>query len=179
MADMTSLSDGKNKYTVKDANAVHKDTAGKLTEDLNLGGHKIIEVSDPIENTDAANKQYVDEIKKYSEYTPEYAKGNVITDVLGIDTTGNFEPAYMKAGIIATEDASTLVSSPVTSGAFYAYREVFYLPNRAIVGNTQGKTIVRLTEAWPCSGRMWINSYNVDTKSWSSWCEHYSQRSAN
>ncbi len=113
------------------------------------------------------------------KYTPEYAKGNVIMDVLGIDTTGNFEPAYMKPGIIATEDASTLVSSPVTSGAFYAYREVFFLPNRAIIGNPQGKTIVRLTEAWPVPGRMWVNTYNIDMHSWSGWIEHYALRGTN
>lgn len=59
MADMKTLSDGKNTFNVVDPNALHL-TEGKLTEDLSLGNHKIVEVADPVADTDAANKKYVD-----------------------------------------------------------------------------------------------------------------------
>ena len=36
----------------------------------------------------------------------------------------------MKPSIIATEDASTLDGSPITSGAFYAFRKVYYLQKK-------------------------------------------------
>ena len=52
---------------------------------------------------------------------------------------------------------------------FYTYREVFFIPNQGIVGNTYGKTIIRLTEAYPVSGRIWTNVYNTDSNDWTGW----------
>ena len=106
---------------------------------------------------------------KLAEYTQNIAKNNIITDVLSVNIKGVFEQSYMFPGVIATENASTLKNSPVKSGAFYAYREVFFIPNQGIVGNTYGKTIVRLTEAYPVAGRIWTTVYNTDFSSWSSW----------
>ena len=109
---------------------------------------------------------------KLAEYTPNIAKNNIITDVLAISTSGLFEQSYMFPGVIATEDASSLKCSPINSNPFYAYREVFFVPNQGIVGNTYGKTIVRLTEAYPVAGRIWICAYNTDSGTWSSWMKH-------
>ncbi len=106
---------------------------------------------------------------KLAEYTQNIAKNNIITDVLSVNIKGVFEQSYMFPGVIATENASTLKNSPIKTGAFYAYREVFFIPNQGIVGNTYGKTIVRLTEAYPVAGRIWTTVYNTDFSSWSSW----------
>lgn len=113
-----------------------------------------------------------DDIANTQNYTPAVAKNNIISNVLLVDTKGTFNAPYMYSGVIATEDASKISGCPVTSGAFYAYREVFFLPNQGAVGNTQGKTIVRLTESYPISGRVWITSYNTDIQNWSPWQEH-------
>lgn len=59
MADMKTLSDGKNTFNVFDSNALHT-TDGKLTKDLSLGNHRIVEVADPVADTDVANKKYMD-----------------------------------------------------------------------------------------------------------------------
>lgn len=103
------------------------------------------------------------------QFIPEIAKNNIITNLLAINTNGVMNASYMYPGSVATEDASSLKSSPVKSGAFYAYREVFFIPNQGIVGNTYGKTIVRLTEAYPVVGRIWICAYNTDLEAWSDW----------
>lgn len=109
---------------------------------------------------------------KLAEYTQNIAKNNIITDVLSININGLFEQSYMFPGVIATEDASTLKNSPLKSDPFYAYREVFFIPNQGIVGNTYGKTIVRLTEAYPVPGRIWTNVYNTDFGTWTKWAVH-------
>lgn len=105
-------------------------------------------------------------IENIFKYTPEYAYKNIITNLWQVSASGNFSMSAMKAGVVATEDASTLQNSPVTSGAFYAYREVFFL-NSAVNGSS--KIIVRLTESWPTPGRIWTASYNADIPRWSGW----------
>lgn len=67
--------------------------------------------------------------------------------------------------IIATEDASTLNSSPVTSGAFYAYRITY--PMKSVGGHY--KVVVELHEAYPNAGRIWKTAYNPDYSSWDGW----------
>lgn len=103
------------------------------------------------------------------QFIPEIAKNNIITDLLNININGVMNEPYMYPGSVATEDASTLINSPMREGAFYAYREVFFIPNQGIVGNTYGKTIIRLTEAYPVSGRIWTNVYNTDSNDWTGW----------
>lgn len=102
-------------------------------------------------------------------FIPEIAKNNIITDLLSVNINGVMNESYMYPGSVATEDASTLANSPVKSGAFYAHREVLFIPNQGIVGNTYGKTIVRLTEAYPITGRIWTCSYNTDFSTWTGW----------
>ena len=103
------------------------------------------------------------------QFIPEIAKNNIITDLLNININGVMNEPYMYPGSVATEDASTLKNSPIKTGAFYTYREVFFIPNQGIVGNTYGKTIIRLTEAYPVSGRIWTNVYNTDFNDWTGW----------
>ena len=103
------------------------------------------------------------------QFIPEIAKNNIITNLLAINTNGVMNASYMYPGSVATEDASSLKGSPIKTGAFYAYREIFFIPNQGIVGNTYGKTIVRLTEAYPVVGRIWICAYNTDLEAWSDW----------
>ena len=60
---------------------------------------------------------------------------------------------------IMSEDASTLVNSPITSGKFYGVREAFVVSARHY--------IVRITEIYPLPGRIWLNIYNYND--WVGW----------
>lgn len=95
-----------------------------------------------------------------------FCKGSdrLLTDVLIIDFK-NPTGESNSYGVIATEDASKLLNSPVTDGAFYAYREVLTIKSAL----KDYKVIVRLTEAYPSPGRIWIKMYNPDTSNWSGW----------
>lgn len=95
-----------------------------------------------------------------------FCKGSdrLLTDVLIIDFK-NPTGESNSYGVIATEDASKLLNSPVTDGAFYAYREVLTIKS----ASKDYKVIVRLTEAYPSPGRIWIKMYNPDTSNWSGW----------
>lgn len=68
-----------------------------------------------------------------------------------------------------TEDASTLINSPVTSGAFYGYRKVYQV--HSSVANHY-KTIVEIHEAYPMRGRIWTSEHNPDS-GWSGWWHNY------
>lgn len=98
------------------------------------------------------------------KYLNNHASNNKITNLLSINPNGNYGSDYMKPGCIGTEDASQIANCPISQGAFYAWREVLFIPN----DNSRygGKHIVRLTEAYPLSGRIWIRSYNTDTSTW-------------
>ena len=95
-----------------------------------------------------------------------FCKGSdrLLTDVLIIDFK-NPTGESNSYGVISTEDASKLLNSPVTDGAFYAYREVLTIKS----ASKDYKVIVRLTEAYPSPGRIWIKMYNPDTSNWSGW----------
>ena len=95
-----------------------------------------------------------------------FCKGSdrLLTDVLLVDFK-NPTGESNSYGVIATEDASKLLNSPVTDGAFYAYREVLTIKS----ASKDYKVIVRLTEAYPSPGRIWIKMYNPDTSNWSGW----------
>lgn len=95
-----------------------------------------------------------------------FCKGSdrLLTDVLQIDFT-NPTGESNSYGVIATEDASKLLNSPVADGAFYAYREVLTIKS----ASKDYKVIVRLTEAYPSPGRTWIKAYNPDISDWSDW----------
>ena len=89
---------------------------------------------------------------------------NTITDALNINY-GDADGAVNMPSVIATEDASTLKNSPVTSGAFYAYREVFPIVNVS-GGSGKYKVFVVLHEAYPVAGRVWTRAFNPDDSSW-------------
>lgn len=95
-----------------------------------------------------------------------FCKGSdrLLTDVLLIDFT-NPTGESNSYGVIATEDASKLLNSPVTDGAFYAYREVLTIKSVP----KDYKVIVKLTEAYPSPGRTWIKAYNPNISDWSDW----------
>lgn len=95
-----------------------------------------------------------------------FCKGSdrLLTDVLQIDFT-NPTGESNSYGVIATEDASKLLNSPIADGAFYAYREVLTIKS----ASKDYKVIARLTEAYPSPGRVWIKAYNPDISDWSDW----------
>ena len=59
--------------------------------------------------------------------------------------------------VVRTDDASTLINSPVTSGPFYAYRKVYpvYTP-----WSHHSKIFVELKEIFPQKGRTWTQAYD-------------------
>lgn len=138
--DISGIGDG----TVTGAIAENKDAIEDVTQSLGLLSEGIQAVS-----------------KKQN-----FCKGSdrLLTDVLIIDFK-NPTGESNSYGVIATEDASKLLNSPVTDGAFYAYREVLTIKSAL----KDYKVIVRLTEAYPSPGRIWIKMYNPDTSNWSGW----------
>ena len=108
-------------------------------------------------------------LTEVEKFLPPKASQNTFSNLRIIDTSGSYNTDQMKTGCVATEDASELSDSPVTEGAFYAWRELFWIPNASKNGG--GKFIVRLTEAYPIAGRIWITAYNTDMSEWSQWAE--------
>ena len=96
-------------------------------------------------------------------FFPDSAMHNLVTDCLQINTVEDWTSnSGNRDSVIATEDVSTIVNSPISSGAFYAYREIRQV-GRA---GHNPKTIVTLKEAYPIGGREWSRAYNPDTGSW-------------
>lgn len=116
-----------------------------------------------------ALKELNSSLTEDEKFLPPKASQNTFSNPLRIDTSGSYNIYEMKPGCVATEDASELSGSPVTEGAFYAWRELFWIPNASKNGG--GKCIVRLTEAYPIPGRIWIAAYNTDISEWSQWAE--------
>lgn len=81
------------------------------------------------------------------------------TDLMLINFSG--DDPYSSNGnydnVVRTEDASTLINSPVTSGPFYAYRKVYpvYVP-----WSHHSKIFVELRETFPQKGRIWTQAYD-------------------
>lgn len=77
--------------------------------------------------------------------------------------TSNYDMSF------GTEDASTLIHSPVTSGPFYGYRKVYQVHSSTA---NHYKTIVEIHEAYPMRGRIWTSEYNPDV-GWAGWWHNY------
>ena len=103
---------------------------------------------------------YITVYSRKNSNLDQNAVNNLQTNCLWVDLNGDFNNSYMKPSIIATEDASTLDGSPITSGAFYAFRKVYYLGS---------KVVVELLESYPNPGRIWTSSYDKNQGSWGAW----------
>lgn len=102
-------------------------------------------------------------------YAPYYGANNQpYTDLRLINVNNSLGDANADWSF-GTEDASTLVNSPVTSGPFYGYRKVYQV--HSSVANHY-KTIVEIHEAYPCRGRIWTSEYNPDN-GWFGWWHNY------
>lgn len=81
------------------------------------------------------------------------------TDLLLINFSGDdpYNTSVNYDNVVRTEDASTLINSPVTSGPFYAYRKVYpvYTP-----WSHHSKVFVELKEVFPQKGRIWTQAYD-------------------
>lgn len=81
------------------------------------------------------------------------------TDLLLIQFPGDdpYSTSVNYDNVVRTEDASTLINSPVTSGPFYAYRKVYpvYTP-----WSHHSKVFVELKEVFPQKGRIWTQAYD-------------------
>lgn len=102
-------------------------------------------------------------------YAPYYgANTQPYTDLRMIDSNSPFGDANSDWSF-GTEDASTLINSPVTSGPFYGYRKVYQVHSSAA---NHYKTIVEIHEAYPMRGRIWTSEYNPDV-GWDGWWHNY------
>ena len=81
------------------------------------------------------------------------------TDLMLINFSGDdpYNSNTNYDNVVRTEDASTLINSPVTSGPFYAYRKVYpvYTP-----WSHHSKVFVELKEVFPQKGRIWTHAYD-------------------
>lgn len=81
------------------------------------------------------------------------------TDLMLINFSGDdpYNSNTNYDNVVRTEDASTLINSPVTSGPFYAYRKVYpvYVP-----WSHHSKIFVELRETFPQKGRIWTQAYD-------------------
>lgn len=94
-----------------------------------------------------------------------YECANTVTNLIDINLN-TWNDNLNRITSIATEDATGLTNSPITSGAFYCTREVLFAGG----ANDNGReVIVRLTEGYPVTGRIWINMYSPYIGSWSGW----------
>lgn len=81
------------------------------------------------------------------------------TDLMLINFSGDdpYNSNTNYDNVVRTDDASTLINSPVTSGPFYAYRKVYpvYTP-----WSHHSKVFVELKEVFPQKGRIWTQAYD-------------------
>lgn len=81
------------------------------------------------------------------------------TDLMLINFSGDdpYNSNTNYDNVVRTEDASTLINSPMTSGPFYAYRKVYpvYTP-----WSHHSKVFVELKEVFPQKGRIWTQAYD-------------------
>jgi len=87
---------------------------------------------------------------------------NSLSDLLHIELNGNYDSVVMQTTYVGTEDSSTIVNSPLSSGSFYAIRQVYRVPNQ--FGGYH--FLVNLLEFYPCQGRMWFRMYDINQKKW-------------
>lgn len=131
---------------------------------IEMNGNRVTGLPDPEGDSDAVPRKFLTlenigaaPIAAYRHTPPFMAKHAAVTNLLAI-TIGDFEHEAMWDGWIAVEDASTLQNSPVTSGAFHAFRRVSYNPG--------GTTLVKLEETYPVEGRVWLRVYDQINNRW-------------
>lgn len=129
---------------------------------INNGGTGANNATDARVNLGAAS----DVVERYA---PCYgANTQPYTDLWMSDINSPFGAANSDWSF-GTEDASTLINSPVTSGPFYGYRKVYQVHSSAA---NHYKTIVEIHEAYPMRGRIWTSEYSPDI-GWAGWWHNY------
>lgn len=108
---------------------------------------------------------------KAIKFTPLGGVSNKITDCMNISKDINYNTESNWDGFVAAEDASKITNSPISSGAFYAYRKVLKTPSVDGSGNIRSgaKIMVLLYEMYPSPGRIWTRVYNTDSGWSASW----------
>lgn len=97
------------------------------------------------------------------------------TDLMLITFSGD-DPYNSNANydnVVRTDDASTLINSPVTSGPFYAYRKVYpvYTP-----WSHHSKVFVELKEIFPQKGRTWTQAYDPNNGWGNGWTHPFTNK---
>ena len=142
------------------------DTLGSVaTENIvpvEKGGIGANNATDARTNLDVYSKNETNWMRKF------HVGEDMYTDLMNIDFTNPYSEVNRET-YVGTEDASTLINSPILAGSFYAYRQVFCVPLKA--GGFEDKYIVtvKLTEHYPVPGRVWTNMFNPVEYRWSGW----------
>lgn len=134
----------------------------KSTVPISSGGTGANNATDARINLGAASNA----VEHYAPYWG--ANQQPTNDLWRININDNFGTSNYDWSF-GTEDASTLINTPVTSGPFYGYRKVYQVHSSAA---NHYKTIVEIHEAYPMRGRIWTSEYNPDS-GWSGWWHNY------
>lgn len=90
-----------------------------------------------------------------------------LNDLLSVDIT-NRNDVLHETVYFGTDDASTLVNSPVTTGQFYGYRTVAFMKR---ADDSLWLLKVTIHELIPNWGRCWANVYSTGNNTWYGWKE--------
>lgn len=91
---------------------------------------------------------------------------NQITNFLHVDISNRNSYINKIHYFGSSNPAAEFVNSPYTAGPFFGYRVVRWCSNSA---NEYHLVTVELHEQYPVSGRVWSNTYDINTGTWYGW----------
>ena len=91
---------------------------------------------------------------------------NQITNFLHVDLNNRNSDINKIHYFGSNNPATTFVNSPYTAGPFFGYRVVRWCSGSA---NAYHLVTVELHEQYPVSGRVWSNTYDINTGTWYGW----------
>ena len=91
---------------------------------------------------------------------------NQVTNFLHVDLNNRNSDINKIHYFGSNNPATTFTNSPYTAGPFFGYRVVRWCSGSA---NSYHLVTVELREQYPISGRVWSNTYDINTGTWYGW----------